>query len=63
MALTIKIGKLRSKVISKESKKISIKFNDLQQVDSFVYLGEVVTDEASSDGDIKRRIELTLGIM
>ena len=57
--------KFQVQIISKESMKINIKINgkELEQVDSFVYLGWVITEKSSSEGDIRRRIGLATGIM
>ena len=64
-SLTINIGKTQVQVISKDNTKINIKIDDKvhEQVDSFIYLGGVITNMASSEGDIKRRIGLAMGIM
>ena len=64
-SLTINISKTQVQVISIESMKINIKIDgkELEQVDSFVYLGGVITEKSSSEGDIRRRIGLALGIM
>ena len=65
-SLTINISKTQVQVISKESMKINIKIDvtELEQVDSFVYLGGVITEKSSSEGDIRRgRIGLAMGIM
>ena len=64
-SLTINIGKTQVQVISKDNTKINIKIDDkvLEQVDSFMYLGGVITNMTSSEGDIKRRIGLAMGIM
>ena len=49
-SLTINIGKTQVQVISKESMKINIKIDgkELELVDSFVYLGGVITEKLSS---------------
>ena len=64
-SLTINIGKSQVQVISKDNTKINIKIDDkvLEQVDSFIYLGGVITNMASSEGDIKGRIGLAMSIM
>ena len=64
-SLTINISKTQVQVISKECMKINIKIDgkELEQVDSFLYLGGVITEKSSSEGDIRRRIGLAMGIM
>ena len=64
-SLTINISKTHVQVISKESMKINIKIDckELEQVGFFVYLGGVITEKSSSEGDIRRRIGLAMGIM
>ena len=64
-SLTINIGKTQVQVISTDNTKININIDDkvLEQVDSFIYPGGVITNMASSKGDIKRRIGLAMGIM
>ncbi|XP_072017475.1 uncharacterized protein [Amphiura filiformis] len=63
--LTINIAKTEVQVIGRETAKatISIGNSTLEQVESFIYLGGVITEKASSEKDIKRRIGLAMGIM
>ncbi|XP_072016827.1 uncharacterized protein [Amphiura filiformis] len=64
--LTINIAKTEVQVIGRETAKatISIGNSTLEQVESFIYLGGVITEKASNEKDIKRRIiGLAMGIM
>ncbi|XP_072042920.1 uncharacterized protein [Amphiura filiformis] len=63
--LTINIAKTEVQVIGRETAKATISIGNsiLEQVESFIYLGGVITEKASSEKDIKRRIGLAMGIM
>ena len=62
--LTINIGKTEVQTISRTNQPISIciQGEQLNQVQSFTYLGGVINNDSTSSHDIKRRIGLAMGV-
>ena len=65
LGLKISITKTQVQVVSKEPEQMNITIGSqtLEQVKSFTYLGGVMTENALSDQDIKRRIGLACAAM
>ena len=63
--LKINIGKTEVQMISKESQPLSVYIEEekLKQVQTFTYLGGVISENSTSSDDIKRRIGLAMGGM
>ena len=63
--LTINKGKTEVQMISKEYRSVSVYIDEekLKQVETFIYLGGVITDKLTCTDDIKRRIGLAMAGM
>ena len=63
--LTINKGKTEVQMITKESKPMSVYIDEVQlkQVETFTYLGGVISENSTCTDDIKRRICLAMGGM
>ena len=63
--LTINKGKTEVQMIAKESKPMSVYIDEvkLKQVETFTYLGGIISENSTCTDDIKRRIGLAMGGM
>ena len=63
--LTINKGKTEVQIITKESKPMSVYIDEVQlkQVETFTYLGGVISENSTCTDDIRRRIGLAMGGM
>jgi len=65
MGMMVNIEKTEIQHIGYQKKetKIKIEDKDLKQVEDFVYLGGNISEDASTDNDVKRRTGLACGVM
>jgi len=65
MGMAVNVGKTEVQHIGSQRKEVTIKIedHDLNQVKEFVYLGGTISDDATTDNDIQRRIGLACGVM
>ncbi|XP_038071377.1 uncharacterized protein LOC119740219 [Patiria miniata] len=60
LGLKMNVKKTKTMVISKRKSKTSIQVDgkELEQVDSFIYLGQMITEDGRCQDEIKRRIAI-----
>ena len=65
MGMKINVGKTEVQLIGRERVKVSIhlEHQELKQVEEFVYLGGNMSEDASTDQDLRRRIGMACGAM
>jgi len=65
MGMAVNIEKTEVQHIGSMRKEVKIKIGDskLNQVEDFIYLGGTISEDATTDQDVKRRIGLACGVM